>query len=167
MKGQIQFGESLMVVIVLVLILTIGMVFYFNVSKGAIKEEVRYREDAQAVTLAKNVLSTPEIKCGRLAGRGDACIDGAKLDALAWLIENDPSVKAYYASVFEYATIRVHRLTSAGFPVSDPDGTVFYDEPLDEAVFARQFIFTTLYDPVNDVQDLAYLNVTRYSRAIS
>jgi len=168
-RGQIQFGESLMVVIILVFIMIIGMVFYFSVSRGSIQEELSYQEDIGAVTLAKNVLALPEVSCGRFAARGPTCIDELKLRALAGILsETNPDtqdIRNYYGDLFGSATIKVHILDlEAGTSEVVP---LYSHRPATNLTESRQFIFSTIYDPVKDRQRLAYPNVTRYTRGAS
>jgi hypothetical protein len=153
-----------MVVIVLVFLLVIGLVFYFKISRNSITEELRYREDMGSVTLAKRVLALPEIRCGDWNG-GDTCIDELKLKALADILRSSGAAnaasRAYYGMLFEYATIRVELVDSGqSFPL-------YNDRPEGNVTMRQQFIFTTLYDPVVKRQQLAFLNVTRYTREIS
>ena len=164
-RGQIEFGESLMVVIILVFILIIGIVFYFNASERSLGQEAAYHEDINSVTLAKAVLALPEVQCGAFSGTGtDTCIDALKLTALAYVIKNDPDANAYYGTLFGYANISINIICTPGTPCSStPTPIVIYeDKPAINVSATPQFIFTTLYDPVNGSQRLAYLNVTRY-----
>gem|GEM_PF-1930584 len=168
-RGQIQFGESLMVVIILVFIMIIGMVFYFRVSSGSVQKELSYREDVGAVTLAKNVLALPEVRCGRLAARGPGCIDALKLKALANILadhgSDTRSVRNYYKDLFGRATIKVHILDLID---NNEEIVLLYNQrPETNLTESRQFIFSTFYDPVQGRQQLAYLNVTRYARRAS
>jgi len=148
-----------MVVIILVFILIIGIVFYYNASSSSIHKEIRYREDVGAVTLAKNVLALPEVQCGRLAAHGD-CIDQYKLEALAELMKDtqQPTFRREYEARFGRATIKLH-LVDTG------EDTLLYEKkPTLKLTVTPQFIFTTLYDPFTRSQHLAFLNVTRYTR---
>jgi hypothetical protein len=161
-RAQIEFGESLMVVIILVFILIIGIVFYFNVTKRSLGQEQAYRADIEAVKLAKAVLALPEVRCGSFTG-SDTCIDELKLRALADVIRTDPDAKEYYGTLFGYANIRLHIVPRLGDPIPSPV-VLYEDKPTTNVSATPQFIFTTLYDPVGGSQRLAYLNVTRYAK---
>jgi hypothetical protein len=163
-RGQIEFGESLMVVIVLVFLLIIGIVFYFNATKGSLQAEQTYREDIESVKLAKAADSLPEIQCGTYDASGP-CIDKLKLVALSKMLnasdnEFDDPAWEYYGRLFGYATITVN-VPPVGGPAEEY--VLYHDKPDTETASSPQFIFTTLYDPVNGTQRLAYLNVTRYT----
>jgi hypothetical protein len=161
-RGQIEFGESLMVVIILVFILIMGIVFYFNVTKRSLGQEQAYREDIEAVKLAKAALALPEVRCGSFSG-SETCIDELKLRALADVISHDTDAKEYYGTLFGYAHISLHIIPQQG--ESTPTPIVLYeDKPATNVSATPQFIFTTLYDPVGGSQRLAYLNVTRYAK---
>ncbi len=163
--GQIQFGESLMVVIILVFLLVIGIVFYHAVSSGSVREEIAYREEVESLALAKNVLALPEVACGRLAARGPGCVDELKLRALAGIIEGEDSAgaaaRAYYEDLFGRATITVHDMA---VDPSQPEAsfTLYEQDPGRETRRAQQ-LFTTLYDPVAERTTMAYLSVERHA----
>jgi hypothetical protein len=163
-RGQIEFGESLMVVIVLVFLLIIGIVFYFSATKGSLQREQQYREEIESVKLAKAVLGLPEVRCGSYDATG-TCIDNLKLAALSRMLnasdkEFDDPAWAYYGRLFGYATIKVN-VPPVGGPAEEY--VLYHDKPDTETTSTGQFIFTTLYDPVTETQRLAYLNVTRYT----
>lgn len=157
-KGQIQFAESIMVVVVLVFLIMVGLIFYYNVSKASVEEEVRYREDIEGIKLARGILSLPELRCTFVAGQGEGCIDELKIRSLP-IVRDEPVSKAYYDELFGYATIQVHILTgpSAGDVVR-----IYDDTPTSEHESQRSFYFTTLYNPQERMQELAYVNVTRH-----
>ncbi len=163
--AQLAFGETLMVIMVLVFLIGIGMVFYYSASRSSLNTELQHREDVQAVLLAQRVLSMPEVACDRYAG--GSCIDSLKLAALARMLGpgagHDAAAWTTYYGRFAEAAITVRYLTGAQAGQRLP----LYDAtPKDPGNFTaqQQFIFTTIYDPVADEQDLAYLNVTRYAR---
>ncbi|RME30834.1 hypothetical protein D6789_04475 [Candidatus Woesearchaeota archaeon] len=153
-----------MAIVIILFLIMVGFVFYYNVLRSQVETEVRFREDLEGITLAKNVLGLDEVRCTVESGRGEGCIDVLALKGLAYaLTNNDYLLKqtalSYYNELLGPAIIDVHLLsgTRAGqsFRVYDnpPDGT-FSTE--------RTFLFTTLYDPVQRTQDLAYIDVTRY-----
>jgi hypothetical protein len=156
-RGQIEFGESLMVVIILVFLLIIGIVFYFNVSKNSLKNEVNYREDIESVKLAKNVLALPEIQCSS-SDAVEGCIDELKLEALATVIRNDAAAENYYGQLFGYANITVSTLSTGA-----PSFILYQDRPSGNSSATPQTMFTTLLDPRDGSTSLAYINVTRYT----
>lgn len=162
-RAQIEFGESLMVIIIIVFLLVIGLVFYFNVSKGSVEKELNYREDIGAVVLSKRVLSMPEVACD--AYQGGNCIDKLKLAALGDLIDKssqsyDSMVSDYYEQLFEFSTIKLHYVETG------QDELLYEEIPTGNYTASRQFIFTTIYDPVQERQEFAYLNVTRYKKEV-
>jgi hypothetical protein len=163
-KAQIEFGESLMVIIILVFILIIGLVFYFRVSSSGLREEFAYREDIESVKLAKAALALPEIQCGDYKAHG--CIDLLKLQALGELLDPGGNAKSreYYEKIFGYANISVTTIPSSGPAMTK---TLYVDAPKFNYTTSQQFIFTTLYDPIEKQENFAYLNVTRFSREVT
>lgn len=165
-NAQIQFGESLMVVIVLVFILIIGLVFYFRVSSVAVMDEQRYREDIMSVRLASSIPALSEIQCGQFTCKGDVCIDRLKMTSLATVLAPTGAYVAqreYYERLFGHATIKLHLVTGDD---AGEEFTLYHDPPPADWSRARQYLFTTLCNPVTERQELAYLNVTRYMREV-
>ncbi len=163
-KAQIQFGETIMVVVILVFLLVIGIVFYFNATKGSLEKEFSYREDIESVKLAKSVLALPELSCGGFTGGGTTCMDALKASSLA-TIKDRPGVREYYRDRFGFATIKLNPLDGVPLTLYDSD-----PRPVDLSKkwnVQAQRIFTTLYDPLTDTMTLGYLNVTRYSAVVS
>jgi len=160
--GQIQFGESLMVVIVLVFLLIIGMVFYYNISSSNLREEFQYQEDIQTIQLAKNVFALPEIKCSNLVGGREACIDELKIVSLGQILQEngpyyDEEIASYYKELFGFANLSLQLVgPSLGGQTVSTGGS--------SLSFSRQFIFTNLYNPFTAQRQLAYLDVKRYEQ---
>lgn len=153
-----------MVIVIILFLVMVGFVFYYNVLRTQIDTEVRFREDLEGITLAKNVLSLDETRCTVESGKGSGCVDALALKGLAYALTTpDPLLETsaipYYDELLGPAVIDIHILSGeeAGqrYRIYDnaPDGT-FSTE--------RTFLFTTLYDPVRRTQDFAYIDVTRY-----
>lgn len=160
MKAQIQFGESIMVVIIIVFLLMVGIVFYANVAGSGLKKEVRYREDVDALSLVKTTLAMPELQCTGPSSEG--CVDTLRVQALATLITSAPRgspQRAYYDRLFGYARISVHTVMG-----TTPALLLYDDLPSGRLEQIRQFYFVTLHDPVTNTNSMAYLNVTLYRR---
>lgn len=160
-----------MVVIVLLFILIIGILFYYNATKQGVLKEAREREDVAAVTLAKNVLNLPEVACSTLVGRQEGCVDEGKLRALGEILadrENHPDAWELYRRRFGYATINITTITTGGVVAETPSSYVLYhNEPDVQHAKSVQFLFTTLYNPLARTNDLAYITVTRYTKVMS
>ncbi len=160
-NGQIEFGETLMVVIILVFLLLIGFVFYQNAARASIAKEALHRGDVDAVILAKRVVALPELRCPTYDG-GDGCIDKGKAAALAAMLNEtsstkDPAAIAYYEELFGYATLISNELDSAPSPL-----ILYQREPVNSSRQPSQFIFATMHDPVTKKRNLVVLNVTRH-----
>lgn len=139
-----------MVVIVLVFILAIGLVVYFQFVSGSVETEIALREDANTVLLGKRVKALPEVQCDRFAGT--SCVDLLKFEALAAeMPDND-----YYRDLFGFANISLHGVT-------DEQVITLYNTTPSSAFNIRpQFSFTTVYNPLTRTYQLAYLNITRF-----
>ncbi len=166
-RGQIQFGETIMVVVVIVFILIVGIVFYFNASRNSVEKQIRTVDQAQSMTVVNNILSLPEIGCDPSVTTG-RCVDLLKLEHLASQIDcgsSDPTSK-YYCSLFGAGLVTI---TIVDAPqTSGPTTILFYNSSLPNSTATdSQFRFTTVYDPVSGEQLFAYFNVSRYQRGAS
>lgn len=163
MKGQIEFGETIMVVIVIVFLLVIGLVFYYNVSASQIRQEISHREDIDGIVLGKRVLALPEIECS--VTEGGSCIDYYKTSALSGLIQSDDAIESYYGSLFGYSTIKIAPLDEDELGEELEEITLYDDPLMGEVSISQQFLFTTIYDAKQKLTRIAYMNITRYTVA--
>ena len=166
-RGQIQFGETIMVVVVIVFILIVGIVFYFNASKASVEKQIRTADQAQSMTVVNNILSLPEIGCDPSVTTG-RCVDLLKLKHLAGQINcgsSDPTSR-YYCSLFGAGLVTVTIVDAP--PASGPTSFLFYNSSLPNSTATdSQFRFTTVYDPVGGEQLFAYFNVSRYQQGVT
>jgi hypothetical protein len=162
--AQIQFGEAIMVIVVLLFLITVGIIFYFNYLRGSLVEETALREDVESITFAKVVLAMSELRC---AGVSAGCVDLVAADALASLNreilagKNNAS-RDHYDDLFGLAYIQLHittgtRAGSAPLALYGAILTGEYDA-------TRQFLFTLVRDPITGEDSMGYLNVTAYRR---
>jgi hypothetical protein len=63
MKGQIQLGESIAVIVIIVILLVFGIAFWGSVNKDDAKASIQESEDLSFVELAKTAAELPELRC--------------------------------------------------------------------------------------------------------
>lgn len=84
-KGQIHMAESVMVIMVFVVILVIGLVFYFQFRSDSLNELGSEISLKSSESLLGVLTSIPEIKCSEKLSESD-CVDSAKLIAMKGVV---------------------------------------------------------------------------------
>ena len=122
-EGQLHITETIAVLFIFFVLISFGLLFYFNYQKASLaqKQEELVAERAMETTL--KTLFLPELICSKgEAEPEDNCVDVLKLDAATQIFKNH--LDEYYFGIFSYATIRVQELY--------PDQSkkwVLYDKP--------------------------------------
>lgn len=101
-KGQVQFNETILVLFVVVILLVLGMFFYYKYSIQSLKTASEDLSEEQASVLLAAITSMPEIRCS-----DEECIDMAKVMAF-----NRVGREAFsdYARVFGSKRITIEML---------------------------------------------------------
>ena len=88
-KGQIQMGESIAVVIIVIILLVMGIVFWAQVNKEDVKTSQQEFDDASVVELAKTASELPELRCYKTETVVEVnCFDWYKILALNYTLNN-------------------------------------------------------------------------------
>ncbi|MBI2654696.1 hypothetical protein HYX02_07885 [Candidatus Woesearchaeota archaeon] len=106
-KGQIQIGETIAVLFVFFVLITIGFVFYVKVIKGNIEAEKEELSQLKSVGVAQRVMFLPEVQCSEDNIIIDNCIDISKLDAAQKLMKEN---EVYYYDLFEFSDISISQI---------------------------------------------------------
>ncbi|HIH46939.1 MAG: hypothetical protein QT07_C0007G0024 [archaeon GW2011_AR16] len=80
-KAQMQMGETIMVLLVFFIIITIGLVIYGTYQAGQIKQSIREAFDRDAVVIALRVSFLPEVTCSENNVVEENCFDIEKIRA--------------------------------------------------------------------------------------
>ena len=62
-KGQAQLGETVAVIVIVIILLVVGIVFWNSLKRSDVQTVARQSEDLSIVELAKVVAELPELKC--------------------------------------------------------------------------------------------------------
>lgn len=167
-RAQVQLGEAITVVILLIFLIIIGLGFYAYVRQQSLDREFRDAKTLDLIELSVRASNLPQLACTIKGERQGACYDAAKVEALASRLrtaaQDDPAVAHYYASLFGRSTIELVTL----YPEPAPEAAtlVLYDgAPPDPAGHVRDVRRTPLLlqDPRTHTAALGVLRVTRYS----
>ena len=81
MKAQIQLGESIFVVIFIVILIVLGLVFYSQArEEGTNREEVKFKE-LETISISQYASSLSELQCSLQEVQFPNCYDKVKLRA--------------------------------------------------------------------------------------
>ena len=157
-RAQIQFGESIAVIVILVVMIVLGIMFYARLQHDENKETSRAHSDMKAIEIAKLASSLPEIKCTGRPVQDKTCIDLEKARQLeAWISGNPANL--HYVKVLGDARITLHQ----AYPdlVQDSDLLVII---LDKTVQGKETtevqVPVTIHDPNTRTNRFGYLKVS-------
>ena len=153
-KAQIQSGETITVMIIVMIMLIIGLVFYSSF-QGSGREEERIRENQiNAMSTAMKTVNMDEIKCTELTSRIDRCVDLYRLNASKEIIQQNYE---YYFSFFSNTNVTIHFVSEEKEPINIYSYT---------GEFSSQTIPTYLpiiiKDPVRNKNIFGYIEVTTF-----
>ena len=102
-KAQVQFMETIFVLLTLVIIIFIGIVIFFSFFSSTLSEKEQGFTQIDAVTLTDSIIGMPEFTCGPIAE--SFCIDTTKVLIFNDMLNNREKYpnfdRNYYNSIFE------------------------------------------------------------------
>lgn len=155
--GQIQMGESILVLILFLFLLVFGVVVYAKFQSLSMKKEVTERQDLLGEAVARKIRLLPELQCTIDGTVQFDCYDVMKLKAFA-ATAADARYKFYYdAVVFKGAKVEI----SSVFPVEETFSLYGVEDPT--AVAATPYRAPVLlYDPLTETKSFGYLTIEVY-----
>jgi len=97
-KAQIQYMETIFVLLILIVIIFIGIIVIYSFYTKSLTDKRESLQDIDSVTLTSSIISMPEFTCGRNTN----CIDATKL--LAFQIHSN---NEYYKTLFKNMDINI------------------------------------------------------------
>jgi len=105
-KAQIQMTETVAILFIFFVLLTFGIVFYYQFQKSSLQNKQEEIFQRQAIEKTTQVLFLPELSCTKGEGESeDFCFDILKLNQAEELLKID-----YYYQIFGFATITVEQV---------------------------------------------------------
>ncbi len=163
-KGQVQMGETITVVLIIMFLLALSLMFYGKVKGSSIKEAGKRASEVEFISLAKLVLSLPELSCSTAQVIDEGCVDLYKAEILSEKISEafnsedkmNSFVFNYYLDLFGNSKIELKEV----YP--EQRNITLYNATLDEYT-SRQVerIPVVVYDPKDDRNTLGVLVLTR------
>ncbi len=172
-KGQIGFMETIMVTLVVVIMLGLGMFFYFRFYGATILDTGEELRDQENTILLATLSSLPEIQCS-VRTVDKPCLDAIKLFAMTRLTQD---LKVHYIPLFGKKVIKVKQFfpsvrdeecTVSSFQQADYPGNcnewIIYSNP-DQSATKKEILSTpiSLYYPTREEYAVAKLIIEVYS----
>ena len=162
-KGQIQIGESIFVVIFIMIIIILGLVFYSSGEEESFQRKEETFLQLSSISLAQYATSLKELQCSQLEVEELSCLDKIRLDSFVNLTENHWDLAGeHYVNQLGTALIIAEEI----YP--DPQTWIIYNYTfnLTETAFtARQInLPTKLFNSVTGKYSFGVLYITKYDR---
>ena len=157
-RAQIQSGELIMIVIVVMMFLVMGLVGYANFQERNINQVSQEFESLAAVELAQQALSLQEMKCGFAVETSDQCVDLYRVRELSSLLadtELSSSLFTYYRSVFGESRIIIEKIY--------PEYELFEIYDIGEGDENPIRIPIYIYDPLTKENTFGVITVVKYT----
>jgi len=121
-KSQIQMGETIAIIIIFVLFVSFGLIFYTRMMDSTNQEKRSENLELAAVQVAQKASFLPELQCSEENVRKDNCIDLLKIYKAKDLMTDPTNVADIYYNMFGLANITIVEV----FP-NDASDTHFRD----------------------------------------
>ncbi len=143
-SAQMQMGETIMVLLVFFIIITIGLVIYGTYQAGQIKGAIKEAFDRDAVIIALRVSFLPEVTCSENNVVEENCFDVEKIHAFKGEMINE-EMFLFYVGDLKKSKISVEQL----FPTpTDNPITELYNNIPPENELAEQHEIIPTYIPI-------------------
>ncbi|MBI2102126.1 hypothetical protein HYT53_05955 [Candidatus Woesearchaeota archaeon] len=103
-------GETIAVLFVFFVLITIGFIFYVKVVKSNIEQEKDEFSQLRSVGVAQRVMFLPELQCSEDNIVKDNCIDILKLDAAQSLMKEN---EVYYYDLLQFSDVGISQIYPA------------------------------------------------------
>jgi hypothetical protein len=158
--AQIKMFETIGVLIVFLILLAFGLIFYNAIQEGSVKDQLREQREGQALTIIEKSLLLPEIDCSTVLFTDLYCIDILKLESFIEVLEEgNIAVQAEYFTVFKNSEVLVKEV----WPNTGANPIIIYSNIPDE--FVSKNSFTTpilLKNPLQKEDVFGILEVNTY-----
>lgn len=157
-KSQLKMFETIAVLIVFFILLTIGMAIYFTLQKSQGKQELEQQRQLRAQSIVQRMLYLPELDCNFVQSTTDNCFEFHKLKALQEVL-NTPTTAIDYFPLFGYSTITIHLIYPTQLNI-----VLYRHEPGQiQRTFATQNP-VIIRNTLTDTNAFGYVEITSYAQ---
>ena len=153
-KSQVQIFETIAVLMIFFILITLGFVFYSKFANSSINSQ---REDAaqiDSVSMAQRVIFMPELQCN-----GDNvvnCVDKLKLESAPPIISAN---QAEYFDLLGFSDVTVLQVYPTTYK-----WTIYSKKIKDYSASFTTTIPVSIYEPTGKLYTFGMLNITSYTK---
>jgi sensor histidine kinase regulating citrate/malate metabolism len=159
-KGEMQFGETVFVVFIILIIIVLGFVFYSKIQEDNFKEELRKKSSQNLVLVAHSISSLPELECSIYKSSDFVCVDKFKAKNIKAILEQARSEKnTYYFDFLNNLRISIHQVypNKQTYPIYD-----HYEGQSGGKPFLPVNVLINIYDPIEKTYSFGYMEIGLY-----
>ncbi|MBU0665815.1 MAG: hypothetical protein ABIC91_01360 [Nanoarchaeota archaeon] len=164
-KAQVQMGESFAIIIIVIIMIVLGLIFYSKIKSEDISKKELLFDELSMVELAQIAGALPEIHCSSADVSDSNCIDLLKINALEEIITSssasggDKTAFYYYREIFGRGKIMIREIGL--------DGTIneWILYKTDNESLSQNTIFSpvSIYNPSTNTKSFGMLIITKYT----
>jgi len=106
-KAQLKMGENISIMFIFILLIVVGMLFFFKVQTASMKIKQHENTELSAIQVAQKASFLPELRCSSENVPVQNCYDTLKMENIKYAITKEDS---YYYDIFKYSTIYVEEV---------------------------------------------------------
>lgn len=173
-KAQVQLGESIFIVIFIILIIVFGIVFFSGAEKDNFTKQAAKYDDLSTVALAQFASSLSELACSKHEVEELSCYDLSKVKAFAKLLNDSeltPITREYYFTQLGNSNVTIDVIyDTSGISQGEHIQLYFNDiYPGDEEnplpVNGKPILMPiSLFDPVTGNTLFGVMTITKFGR---
>lgn len=146
-KAQLQAGETIFVIFIILIIIVLGFTIYSKFQEGDIIDQQNSARNDRMVSTAHRLTFWSELECSFDEVKETDCFDISKLEVFSAFINTSRS-EGGYAFEYYHDLLRNSKITVRGVYPSGYDEWVLYDNPGSSSIADRIVIPINLYDPI-------------------
>lgn len=167
-------GETIFVVMIIILLIVIGFVFMFKAEESSSYVQATKFHELDSVALGQLITNLPELVCSTSGTKQQSCFDTSKIDAFRNVLSNNKDISMeYYFEKLGNVNITVEEI----YPNVNKRWTIYVndfnlnvtDEQGDIVKLIQSYGSTLkipilLRDPITNKNSFGVLYVTKYRR---
>ncbi|MBS3137038.1 hypothetical protein J4232_01270 [Candidatus Woesearchaeota archaeon] len=172
-KSQLKIGETIFVLMIFFILVTIGAVFYVKIQSISAGDEQKKQLELHTLKIAQQVKSLPELICTQAAIEEFDCIDKLKFEAFKSRLEDtsdkSKKFKQYYDNIFLNVKISIKEVyptyTASSENSEEVDTTIEKKDNLFDNMLKNvksinsMFLPITFYDPITNQYSFGYIRI--------
>jgi hypothetical protein len=158
-RAQLQTLEPIVIVIILTLIVSIGLLFYFRASSDITTRDQLQVGALQDLETLSALSRMPELVCTADVTRNTNCIDTEKAKAFAQLLRSDRGRNDYYPLLGSTSIT----ITWIDLSSGESQLLLYNATDLNRSSVTPTRTYFTMYDPLTRTKEFAVMDILRGS----